>query len=71
MNSMIADLQFFTAVVLMCLVTLGPCDAVHAQQYDSGTPVTAPGAVSPAEARAIAKEAYIYGFPMVDGYRIP
>src|SRR5215471_6047397 len=26
--------------------------------------------VSPAEVRAIAKEAYIYGFPMVDGYRI-
>lgn len=26
--------------------------------------------VSPAEARAIAKEAYIYGFPIVDGYRI-
>src|SRR5215469_8533050 len=26
--------------------------------------------VSPVEARAIAKEAYIYGFPMVDGYRI-
>src|SRR5882672_8884144 len=26
--------------------------------------------VSPAEARAIAKEAYIYGFPMVDDYRI-
>jgi hypothetical protein len=26
--------------------------------------------VSPAEARAIAKEAYIYGFPMVDNYRI-
>src|SRR5437762_7923572 len=25
--------------------------------------------VSPAEVRAIAKEAYIYGFPMVDGYR--
>jgi hypothetical protein len=27
-------------------------------------------AVSPTEARAIAKEAYIYGFPMVDNYRI-
>jgi hypothetical protein len=27
-------------------------------------------ALSPAEARAIAKEAYIYGFPMVDSYRI-
>jgi hypothetical protein len=26
--------------------------------------------VSPAEARAIAKEAYIYGYPMVDSYRI-
>jgi hypothetical protein len=26
--------------------------------------------ISPAEARAIAKEAYIYGFPMVDHYRI-
>jgi hypothetical protein len=26
--------------------------------------------VSPVEARAIAKEAYIYGYPMVDGYRI-
>ena len=27
-------------------------------------------AVSPAEARAIAKEAYVYGFPLVDNYRI-
>ena len=27
-------------------------------------------AISPEEVRAIAKEAYIYGFPMVDGYRI-
>jgi hypothetical protein len=26
--------------------------------------------VTPAEARTIAKEAYIYGFPLVDGYRI-
>jgi hypothetical protein len=26
--------------------------------------------VTPVEARAIAKEAYIYGFPMVDNYRI-
>ena len=25
---------------------------------------------TPVEIRAIAKEAYIYGFPMVDGYRI-
>ena len=26
--------------------------------------------ISPAEARAIAKEAYIYGFPLVDSYRV-
>src|SRR6185312_15950836 len=26
--------------------------------------------ITPAEARAIAKEAYIYGYPMVDSYRI-
>jgi hypothetical protein len=28
------------------------------------------GTLSPQEARVIAKEAYIYGYPMVDGYRI-
>ena len=28
------------------------------------------GDLTPSEARAIAKEAYIYGYPMVDGYRI-
>jgi hypothetical protein len=27
-------------------------------------------AVTPAEARAIAKEAYIYGYPIVDNYRV-
>lgn len=31
---------------------------------------SAAAGVTPAEARAIAKEAYIYGYPMVDGYRI-
>src|SRR3954462_113006 len=30
----------------------------------------AQGGISPAEARPIAKEAYIYGFPIVDNYRI-
>jgi hypothetical protein len=34
-------------------------------------PVMAQAAdITAAEARAIAKEAYIYGFPMVDNYRI-
>jgi hypothetical protein len=34
------------------------------------TSAHAQSGVSPAEARAIAKEAYTYGFPMVDSYRI-
>jgi hypothetical protein len=33
-------------------------------------PALAQETVTPAEARAIAKEAYIYGFPMVDNYRV-
>jgi hypothetical protein len=35
-----------------------------------GNSVVLPAEVSPAEARAIAKEAYVYGNPMVDNYRI-
>jgi len=33
-------------------------------------PATAQSGVDPAEVRAIAKDAYIYGYPMVDSYRI-
>jgi len=36
----------------------------------STTPARAQVDVTPAEARTTAKEAYIYGFPMVDNYRI-
>jgi hypothetical protein len=28
------------------------------------------GRITPAQARAIARDAYVYGFPMVDSYRI-
>src|ERR1700734_3830253 len=34
------------------------------------TSALAQAQTTPAEARAIAKEAYVYGFPMVDNYRI-
>jgi hypothetical protein len=34
------------------------------------TGIGRPPSVTPSEAREIAKEAYIYGFPMVDNYRI-
>ena len=35
-----------------------------------GTPAHAQSGVTPAEARALAKEAYIWGYPIVDTYRI-
>ena len=70
MDSMNTSLRFSAVAVSLCLVA--PClfGALLAQPVPSGTPLSAQDAVSPAEARAIAKEAYIYGFPMVDGYRI-
>jgi hypothetical protein len=34
------------------------------------SPPPSPAAVTPQQARAIAKDAYIYGFPMVDSYRV-
>src|SRR5271167_1935091 len=38
--------------------------------YVAVLPAHAQTGVSPEEARVIAKEAYIYGYPMVDSYRI-
>jgi len=42
---------------------------LFAAQFAFGGTVAAQDAVSPAEARAIAKQACIEGFPMVDGFR--
>ena len=50
--------KLLIAVVLAATSLLGICSSLHAQT------------VSPVEARAIAKEAAIYGFPLVDSYRI-
>ena len=43
---------------------------VLAMLLAGATSATAAPAVTPAEARAIAKDAYIYGYPMVDNYRV-
>ena len=50
--------KLLIAAVLAATSLLGICSSLHAQT------------VSPVEARAIAKEAVIYGFPLVDSYRI-
>jgi len=53
-TTMLRTLAYATA-----LLTAATLSVAHAQS-----------SVTPAEARAIAKEAYIYGYPMVDGYRV-
>jgi hypothetical protein len=70
MSIMKTSQRFYAMAVLLSLMGLWLFSALHAQQFAFVTPVTAQDAVSPSEARAIAKQAYIYGFPIVDGYRI-
>ncbi|MGB3480822.1 MAG: DUF1254 domain-containing protein [Mycobacterium sp.] len=53
--------------ILVAACATGP----NSDEQSSPTPpAPAPDVVAPADARAIAKEAYIYGFPIVDNYRI-
>ena len=58
------------------IVTLVVCLAASGCSTPSqAPPAAAPGAsaqtsVTPAEARTIARDAYVYGYPMVDSYRI-
>lgn len=57
---------------LIVLTAASGCKKASEQPSKSLEPVgpAATSALSVEEVRAIAKEAYIYGFPMVDGYRI-
>src|SRR5512135_2919195 len=50
------------------LTTILSC--VYAVAMLAALPAFAADHISPAEARVIAKDAYIYGFPLVDNYRI-
>jgi hypothetical protein len=46
------------------------CSTKGSEETPKSSPPPSPAAVTPEQARAIAKDAYIYGFPMVDSYRI-
>src|ERR1700733_15200685 len=48
-------------------LAIGTAAVLFTLQFNS---LSAQTGVTPAEARAIAKEAYIYGFPLVDNYRV-
>jgi len=60
--------QIVAAVALV--VGLVGCTKSEAPEAISSAPPPSPAAVTPEQARAIAKEAYVYGFPMVDDYRV-
>jgi hypothetical protein len=58
-------------IALAAIATLAGCAQSGDKEDAAPAPATTPpAAVSPADARAIAKEAYIYGFPIVDNYRV-
>jgi hypothetical protein len=58
------------AVVVGVLALLAGCSTKGSEETTTSSPPPGPAAVTPEQARAIAKEAYIYGFPIVDNYRV-
>jgi hypothetical protein len=58
------------SVSVVLLGALAACGSNNKQSASTSNPTATSGAVTPAQAREIAKEAYIYGLPMVDNYRI-
>lgn len=56
--------------LLAAMALMAACAKSEKPEVVSSAPPPAPAAVTPDQARAIAKEAYVYGFPMVDDYRI-
>ncbi len=57
-------------IVLAILALIAGCSTKGSEETPKESPSPSPAAVTPEQARAIAKEAYIYGFPMVDNYRV-
>ena len=60
------------ATVLVAALVLAGCAKPDEPEAISSAPPSPPaaGAVTPEQARSIAKDAYVYGFPMVDNYRV-
>ena len=56
--------------VLVATLLLGGCAKDDKPEVISSTSAAPPAAITAEQAQAIAKEAYVYGFPMVDNYRI-
>lgn len=57
-------------MILAVVALLAACTTTGSEETPTPPPRPGPAVVTPEQARAIAKEAYIYGFPMVDNYRV-
>ncbi len=57
-------------VLVAIVALLAACSTNRDEEPTSSAPPPSAAAVTPEQARAIAKEAYIYGFPIVDNYRV-
>ncbi|BBZ33246.1 DUF1254 domain-containing protein [Mycolicibacterium confluentis] len=58
------------AVALVALLLTSCATTDRPTETSSAPPPPAEASVSPEQAREIAKDAYVYGFPMVDNYRV-
>lgn len=56
--------------VLAAVLLLSACSSTGSDSASTSEGPSPAAELSPEQARAIAKEAYIYGFPLVDSYRI-
>ena len=57
-------------VVVAIVALIVGCSTKGSEEAPKSSPPPTPAAVTPEQARAIAKEAYVYGFPIVDNYRV-
>ena len=62
--------KFIIVIVALLVAALTACGTNKPAEKTQATSSAPSGPVTPEQARAIAKDAYIYGFPMVDSYRI-
>jgi hypothetical protein len=57
-------------IVIAVATLIAGCSTKGSEEQPKSSTPPPPAAVTPEQARAIAKEAYIYGFPIVDNYRV-